>query len=78
MKVTVYSQPKCIDCRKAKIFFNNYDIGFTEKDVKADPDAMEELKKLGSRTLATVVIDEQVFRGFAENVYKIKEVLGLK
>ncbi len=78
MKVTVYSQPQCVDCRKAKMFFNNYSIDFVEKDVKADPDAMEELKKLGSRTLATVVIDEQVFRGFSENVYRIKEVLGLQ
>ena len=77
MKIVVYSKPDCTDCRKAKMFFNHYKMSYTEKDIEADPQAMDELMELGSMKLSTIVINGQVFIGFAENMYAIKELLNL-
>lgn len=78
MEITLYSKQGCVDCRKAKMFFNNYEISFTEKDILVDPEAMKEMEKMGSKKLATIVIGDKVFPGFSENMYEIKELLNIE
>ncbi|NLW07606.1 MAG: glutaredoxin family protein [Clostridia bacterium] len=78
LKITIYTQPGCGDCRRAKMFFEHCRLAYTEKNIQADPQALAELEKLGSQTLATVVIGDEVFPGFMNNLYKIKDKLGLE
>jgi arsenate reductase-like glutaredoxin family protein len=77
-KVVLYTQPNCGDCRQAKEFFNRRGIPFTVRDVVNDPGAAEELNCLGSKSLATVVIDDVVFAGFFPNLVRIRELLGVR
>ena len=49
-------------------FLSQQGVEFTEKDVQADPAALQELVALGSRITPTVVIDGKVFPGFEPDV----------
>jgi arsenate reductase-like glutaredoxin family protein len=77
-QVVLYTQPNCGDCRQAKEYLRRRGIAFTIRDVVNDPGASEELERLGSKSLATVVIDGEVFAGFFPNLVRIREVLGLR
>jgi glutaredoxin len=77
-EITLFTQTGCVDCKRAKMFFDQHEIRFIEKDVSVNPEFMKELERLGSRTLATVLIGKIVFSGFYENIDRIKSVLGIK
>jgi glutaredoxin len=51
-------------CDKTKEFLSQNNISFTEKNVAADPSALEELRKLGYMTTPVTVIDDAVIVGF--------------
>jgi glutaredoxin-like YruB-family protein len=75
--VTVYSQPDCPPCKIVKMFLNEYDIPFIEKDIKADKQAREELtKKYGSFSTPTVIIGEETIIGFDQE--KLQKALNIK
>lgn len=48
---------------------------FTEKDVRTDPDAIQELVEMNSQSTPTTVIDGEVIIGFDRQ--KISEKLGI-
>lgn len=77
-EVVLYTQPNCGDCRQAKEFLSRRGIAFRVRDVVNDPGAAKELERLGSKSLATVVIDGEVFAGFFPNLVRIREVLGVR
>ncbi|CAH0345902.1 glutaredoxin domain-containing protein [Bacillus sp. CECT 9360] len=63
--ITVYSQPDCPPCKIVKMFLKEYNLEFTEKDIKADHTARQELmNKYGSYSTPTVVVDGEVIIGF--------------
>ena len=77
-EVIVYTQPNCGDCRQAKEFFTRKNIAFRIRDIVNDLGAAQELEALGSKSLATVVIDGEVFTGFFPNIVRIREILAVR
>jgi len=62
--VTIFTGPGCVSCQRAKAFLRDHQIEFTERDVAADPAAVEELVKRGCRRLPVILIDGDVVQGF--------------
>ena len=63
--VILYTQPDCPPCKIIKLFFKENKIAFTEKDIRSDSAAMNELtKKYGSYSTPTVIIKDEVIIGF--------------
>jgi glutaredoxin 3 len=51
-------------------------VTFTEKNVRADPEALQELLALGSRSTPTTTIDDELIIGFDRA--RISVLLGLQ
>jgi glutaredoxin-like YruB-family protein len=73
-RVILYSQPGCPPCFAAKHFFTSREIPFEYKDVAADPQALDELLKLNSRSTPTIVVDNEVMIGF--DLDRLEQLLG--
>ena len=56
-------------------FLSQHGIQFTDKNVREDQTALEELLALGSRSTPTTVIDGEVIVGFDRK--RISELLGI-
>lgn len=56
-------------------FLSQSGIEFTEKNIREDLDAMQEMVKMGSQATPTTLIDGEVVIGFDRA--KISEKLGL-
>ena len=56
-------------------FLSQRSIGFIDKDIRTDLDAMQEMVEIGSQSTPTTVIDGEVIIGFDKE--KISEKLGL-
>jgi len=61
-------------CNQAKEYLSQKKVQFTENDITKDPNALEELKKLGFMTTPVLVIDGSVIVGF--DTAKIDSALG--
>jgi glutaredoxin len=69
--VVLYTTSWCPWCKKAKAFFSSRGIPFTERDIEAEPGAMERKLGLdGDRRVPTAVIGETVVRGYAPSEYQ--------
>jgi len=51
-------------CAKVKEFLSQKKIEFSDRNIAADPAALDELEKLGYMTTPVTVIDGQVVVGF--------------
>lgn len=72
----MYTTPSCVYCRKAKDFFNERAIAFTEYNVAADAARRQEmLDNSGQMTVPVIDIGGAIVVGFDR--LKIKELLGL-
>ncbi|RFU71090.1 glutaredoxin family protein [Peribacillus saganii] len=70
-EIIVYSQPDCPPCKIMKMFLDEYQVSYTEKNIKADKQALKELtNKHKSYSTPTIVIDGQVIIGFDPTVLK--------
>jgi protein-disulfide isomerase len=49
-------------------------VQFVEKDIRADPDALQELLQLGSRGTPTIVVNGEVIVGF--NQSRLEQLLS--
>lgn len=75
-KVTVYSTPTCTYCQLAKQFFGENNVEYTEYDVSADNEKLQEMvEKSGQMGVPVIEIDDQVVVGFDEG--RVKEMLGM-
>lgn len=61
-------------CNKVKEFLSQNNIPFTERNIAADPAALDELEKLGYMTTPVTVVDSQVVVGFDRA--KLEALLG--
>ncbi len=61
-------------CNQAKEYLSQRNVQFTEKDITKDPNALEELRKLGFMTTPVLVINGSVIVGF--DTAKIDSALG--
>ena len=74
-KVVMYTTPTCGYCHRAKSYFNQKGIRFTEYDVTKSPKARKQFKALNGRGVPLIVIGDQRISGF--NKAAINQALGL-
>jgi glutaredoxin-like protein NrdH len=55
MSVTVYSSPACMPCRATKRKLDDLGVEYTSVDLAQDPDAANDLKKLGHLETPVVI-----------------------
>ncbi|MCH7923401.1 MAG: glutaredoxin family protein [Nitrospinae bacterium] len=64
-EVKLYTTPTCVPCKAVKRFFAERGVDFTEIDVAADREAMQELVRIsGNIAVPVVTIDGDVVVGF--------------
>ncbi|WP_066054853.1 transcriptional regulator SpxA [Robertmurraya korlensis] len=44
--VTLYTSPSCTSCRKAKIWLEEHDIPYTERNIFSEPLSIDEIKEI--------------------------------
>jgi len=72
--VKIYSTPTCPWCKKAKEYFKENNIKFTDVDVSADEAAQKEMvDKSGQMGVPVIDIDGKILVGFDQA--KIEEAL---
>ena len=77
MRATVYTVPNCADCAAVKRLLEAHNVPYTEKNVRGDAEALEEMMCVANVRIAPVtVIEGQVFFGpFDEQRAKLEAVL---
>ncbi|PFP97646.1 NrdH-redoxin [Bacillus cereus] len=81
-KIIVYTGNTCSKCKRAKEMLRScpVDVEIEERNID-DIDKgglyVEELRQMGSMVLPTLIIKEDEYFGFDENIGKIMEALGL-
>ncbi|MGA2688949.1 MAG: glutaredoxin domain-containing protein [Candidatus Korobacteraceae bacterium] len=64
-KIIVFTQPDSLPCEAVKLFLKDRKAKFEERCVTDGKDALRELaEKYNSRSIPTVVIDDEVVVGF--------------
>ena len=72
MNIKVYSTPTCPWCKKAKEFFKEKKLEFTEFDVSEDEKARKEMmKKSGQMGVPVIDIDGKIIVGFDPQEIKL-------
>ena len=72
--VIIYSTPTCPYCKKAKEYFKENDVNFTDIDVSEDTDKQQEMvDKSGQMAVPVIDIDGTIIVGFDKG--KIDEAL---
>ncbi|MUT68125.1 glutaredoxin family protein [Paenibacillus sp. NEAU-GSW1] len=75
--VKIYTIPTCSDCNFAKRYFKEHDVPYTDLNCEENAEYPKEVYRLtGKQIVPTIVINDQVFVGFAENVSEISELLN--
>ncbi len=44
--VTLYTSPSCTSCRKAKLWLEEHDIAYTERNIMSEPLSIKEIKEI--------------------------------
>lgn len=65
VQVLMYSTSSCPYCAKAREFFAARKVAYIEKDVQADPAALQQLKQLGASGVPQILIGDRRIPGFA-------------
>ena len=75
MNIIVYHGNNCSACHEELEYLKYNDVQFIAKNVHDDAEARKELIALGSKTIPTTVIDNEVIVGF--EVERIRDLIGL-
>src|SRR5665647_748548 len=73
--VIVYFSPTCADCAEAKRQLDMLGVAYVARDINDEANARELTEKYGSSMTPTIIVDGQVFRGFARQRTAIMEAL---
>lgn len=73
-EVILYTRPGRGACHQEVGFLSRNNAEFTEKNVRADPDAIGELVEIKSQSTPTTIVDGEAIIGFDR---QISEKLGL-
>jgi len=74
--VVIYSTPTCGYCKLAKVFFNEHNVVFIEKDVAADEAARDEMiAKTNQMGVPVITVDDAVVIGFDKG--RLSQLLGI-
>ncbi|MBQ0755441.1 MAG: glutaredoxin family protein [Gammaproteobacteria bacterium] len=69
--VILYATPTCGYCKKARRFFEENGIAYSERNVNASMAASKEMRALGGGGVPTILIDgEQVIHGWNERALR--------
>jgi len=71
----MYTTPSCGYCHRAKAYFNQHGIRFSERDVTRSSQAQRQFKALNGRGVPLIIIGDQRIPGF--NKAAIDRALGL-
>jgi len=75
--IKIYTIPTCSDCNFAKRYFKENGIPYTDYNCEEDGKYAEEVWNLtGKQIVPTIVIDDKVFVGFAENLTEISNLMS--
>lgn len=75
-KIVLYTQPDCPPCEITKKFLKEFGFTYEERNIKTDSKARNELvKKYQSYSTPTIVIGDDVVRGF--NIDELKKLLSI-
>lgn len=75
-QVTMYTTSTCVYCKKAKAFFNEHHVAYSEKDVSNDQAAVDEMvQKSGQMGVPVIDVDGSVIVGFDEQA--LRQVLHI-
>ncbi|MGB5080527.1 MAG: glutaredoxin domain-containing protein [Burkholderiales bacterium] len=75
-RVRVFWQPGCTSCLRTKEFLTNNGVDYESINVHGNPRGMEELRKLGARSVPIVARGDQFV--FAQTLTDVIRFLGLK
>ncbi|MBI3260954.1 glutaredoxin family protein [Candidatus Berkelbacteria bacterium] len=76
-KVTIYTTPTCVWCKRTKEFFKEHNIQYKEMDVSSDQAlANEMVDKSGQMAVPVVDINGEIVVGFNEPV--LRKLLAIK
>lgn len=73
MPITVYSRPSCVQCNATKRWIKNHGGSYEEKNVDADPEALQHVLDAGVQQLPFVETDEDSWAGYQPD--KLKAVI---
>ncbi|HCI30055.1 MAG: glutaredoxin family protein [Fervidobacterium sp.] len=75
VRIKIYTTPTCPWCKKAKEYFKQRGLSYTEIDVSKDQRAAEEMvRKSGQMGVPVIEIGSQIIVGFDKA--KIDRILG--
>ena len=70
-QVIIYTTPTCVYCKKAKAFFNEHNVVYSEKDVSNDQAAVDEMvQKSGQMGVPVIDVDGSIVIGFDEEALR--------
>jgi glutaredoxin len=75
-KVVMYTTPACGYCIRARSFFSQHNIGFTDYNITADKSAMQRFKALNGRGVPLIFVGDKRISGF--NKPLLKHLFGIK
>ena len=73
-KVTVFSQPGCVPCKKVKTWFDAKGVEYVERDVTQDPEALAHIRSLGHMGVPVVETPNKNWVGI--NLDNMKELVN--
>ena len=74
-KIEIYTNDTCIQCKKAKEYFQNNNLEFIEYNISSNQEYKRELIKKGYLSVPVIVVEGQDILGF--DLTRIKQLTGL-
>ena len=74
-KIEIYTSDTCIQCKKAKEYFQNNTLQFIEYNISSNQEYKRELLKKGYLSVPVIVVEGQDILGF--DLTRIKQLTGL-
>lgn len=65
-KVTMYATSWCGYCARARKYFRENNIPFTEYDIEKDPQAKRRYDRMGARGVPVILVGDRQMVGFSE------------
>lgn len=76
-KITIYTTPTCVYCKRTKAFFKENNVVYEEKDVSVDDKARDEMvAKSNQMGVPVIDVDGTLVIGFDKA--KLSELIGIK
>lgn len=72
--IEIYSSDKCLECKKAKEYFDENNLEYIEHNVFKDTEAKRELIRMGYMSLPVIIINGNHVLGFDLN--RIKKLIN--